>query len=327
MRVALAGAGMVSRHHLIAWSRAPDAQVVAVCDPDAARAEARTAEFGIPARFTDAAAMLDAAQPDALDVAAPVGAHAALVRLTDARGIPVLCQKPLCPTLDEARQPVTDVRVRLMAHENWRFRPHYREARAWLAEGQAGPVVQAGLAYQSAGLLTGHPALVRQPFMATMPRLLVFETLVHHLDVLRCLLGPLRVEGAVLTNRAGATVGEDTAAILLSTGGDVPVTCTGTMAGFGAPPLGRDQLEVVGSAGRITFDGTRLVLGDAVQERNPAVTYQAGYDGAIRHFAESLASGAPFETWGEDNLETLALMDAVYSAVSAGTSVQPWSRR
>jgi predicted dehydrogenase len=38
LRVALAGAGMVSRHHLIAWSRVPAARVVAVADPDRARA-------------------------------------------------------------------------------------------------------------------------------------------------------------------------------------------------------------------------------------------------------------------------------------------------
>ena len=34
LRIGLAGAGMISHHHLVAWSRDPRAEVVAICDPD-----------------------------------------------------------------------------------------------------------------------------------------------------------------------------------------------------------------------------------------------------------------------------------------------------
>ena len=69
LRVAIAGAGFASRHHLAGWRRVANARVVAICDPHVARAAERASEFGIPAVFDDAANMLDAVRPDAFDIA------------------------------------------------------------------------------------------------------------------------------------------------------------------------------------------------------------------------------------------------------------------
>ena len=140
MRIAMAGAGMVSRHHLIGWSRQSNATVVAIADPDIDKARQRADEFGIEQTFADAAAMLDAMRPDALDIVAPMQVHAALIRLAAERCIAVMCQKPLAPTLHEAEAIAEEIgdRVRVMVHENWRFRPHYRQIAAWLSAGAIG---------------------------------------------------------------------------------------------------------------------------------------------------------------------------------------------
>ena len=59
LRVAIAGAGMISWYHLTAWrNAAPRVRVVAVADPDPARARARADEFGIPSVYPDADSML-----------------------------------------------------------------------------------------------------------------------------------------------------------------------------------------------------------------------------------------------------------------------------
>jgi predicted dehydrogenase len=65
---------------------------------------------------------------DALDVATPRRTHARWVRaaaVRDRRPVP----EPLTPTLAESEALVRRVagKSRLMAHENWRFRPWYRE--------------------------------------------------------------------------------------------------------------------------------------------------------------------------------------------------------
>ena len=107
-KIGLAGAGMVSYHHLLAWqSQRPRAEVVAIADPGAAQAAERASAFGIGATFSDARTMMDTVALDALDVAAPREVHAQIVELAAERGIPVLCQKPLAPTLAEAEALVT----------------------------------------------------------------------------------------------------------------------------------------------------------------------------------------------------------------------------
>jgi len=77
LRVAFAGAGMISWHHLTAWRKlGQSVALVAVCDPDQARAAERAAEFSIPSTYRDAEAMLAAESIDALDVASPRSTHA-----------------------------------------------------------------------------------------------------------------------------------------------------------------------------------------------------------------------------------------------------------
>ena len=103
LRIGLIGAGMVSRHHLIAWASLSDqARVVAVADPSSENAARRASEFAIPQISASAEAMLAECELDAIDIAAPREMHAPLVRLAAAKRLPVLCQKPLAPNLQEA---------------------------------------------------------------------------------------------------------------------------------------------------------------------------------------------------------------------------------
>ena len=117
LRVGLAGAGMISLYHLRGWAETNGAQVVAVCDTDRERATQRAAEFGIEQVFDDADEMLDTCDLDALDIAASVDAHAPLVRAAAARGIHIMCQKPLTRTVAEARLLIEEVGERDRAEE------------------------------------------------------------------------------------------------------------------------------------------------------------------------------------------------------------------
>src|SRR6185436_1013226 len=77
LRVALAGAGMISWHHLLAWKKLePGVRLVAVCDPDTTRARKRAEEFGIPQVFASAEDLFANQDIDVLDVASPRETHA-----------------------------------------------------------------------------------------------------------------------------------------------------------------------------------------------------------------------------------------------------------
>ncbi len=324
LRIALAGAGMISWYHLVAWRHVgPRARVIAVCDPDPRRASARAEEFGIARVYQDPAAMLAGETIDALDVASPRETHAGWVAAAADRGIDVLCQKPLTPTLAEAEALVERVgsRVRLMVHENWRFRPWYRELRRWIVDGLLGEIALARLATISSGFLPDasgrRPALERQPFMAREPRLMLAEVLIHHLDTMRFLCGPLRVVNARASRTLAEVTGETLAAVFLETAAGAPATVIGTMAAPGYPPRPPDRLELIGSkASAILADNELRLLGSSprAERYDPDAGYQASFDGVIAHFVECLETGAPFETGPADNLETLRLVEHAYWA-------------
>ncbi len=322
LRIGLIGAGMVSRHHLIAWADIADrARVVAIADPSRENAARRADEFGIPKIYADAEAMFAATELDAVDIAAPRQFHAPLVRLAAKRRLPVLCQKPLAPNLQQAIELAAGVKnqTRLMVHENWRFRGYYRDAAAWLREGRIGEVKQAQLTLLTSGVLPGpdglRPALERQPFMRGEKRMLVAEVLIHHLDTLRMLLGPLRVTAAGLSRSDFEMAGEDSAVIQMKADRGGTVSVFASFAAHGFPAAQVDRLDILGETGSIRLDGPQLTCAGAspAEKRyDLAVEYQGSYNRTIAHFVQSLSDNTPFETAPEDNIETLRLVEDCY---------------
>lgn len=327
LRIGFAGAGAISQFHLTGWQQTPNVEVVAICDPIPEKAQARAAAFGIPKVYADFPEMLERERPDAVDIATPVGTHAPLTRIAADHAVHVMCQKPLTPTVAEAESLIREVgeRVRFMVHENFRFRPQYLEARRWIEEGRLGEVRNARLAVRGGGMLsqTGEtPALLqRQPYLQAFPRLIIFELLIHHLDVLRSLLGSLTVRSVRIGRVNPTLAGEDVAVIVLSGGGDLTCVLDGNMSAAGYPALSVDRLELMGTRGTLLFDTDRLCR---VGSGEPAITYdlQRGYQDcftrAIQEFVRGLRTGDPFPTDRLDNLETLKLMESCYLA--AGVS-------
>ena len=324
LNVGLAGAGMISRHHLLAWRKRDDVRVIAVADPNAASAQIRAREFDIRSVYTDTTAMLAGKTLDVLDIATPRETHVALVAQAIGHGLAVMCQKPLAPTLAEAQALVARIGpgARLMVHENWRFRPVYRELARWLAAGRLGTLRAARMTMHSAGLLPDsagrYPLLVRQPFITALDRLLVAEILIHHIDVLRWLLGPLTLAHAHFARSCPATLGEDRALLIFFTSDGAPVALDGDLCVHGAPPRSRESLELFGTHGTILFTDQTLECRGA----EPGVVafdfedgYQRSFDACISHFVDALRNNTAFETGPDDNLETLALVEAAYARV------------
>jgi predicted dehydrogenase len=207
-----------------------------------------------------------------------------------------------------------------MVHENWRFRPYYRQVRQWLIEDAVGTPLQCCMALFSSGMLPAangiRPLLQRQPFMRTLDRMLVMEVLIHHLDTLRFLLGPLTVIDARLARSTPELSGEDAATITLRTGSGARVVLMANVAAAGYPPALVDRLTIIGDAGSINLDGPDLRMAGirtAALTYDLAESYQQSYDAAIGHFVDCLQSGADFETRLADNLETLRIVESIYA--------------
>jgi D-apiose dehydrogenase len=332
LRVGMIGAGDMSHHHLLGWQRAPAATVVAIANRSVERARTRAAEFSIPAVYDDPARMLQDEALDAVDIVTNRGTHAEYVHLAARHGLDAMCQKPLAPSLQEARSLVKSVRghIRLMVHENRRFAPHFRQARSWIAAGKIGEPRQTVMTTWRSSMLPdadGRRASVeRAPYFATEERLMIGEALIHQLDVLRYLLGSLRVVAARTRRTEPDIPGETLATIMLET---VPTGAPVVLAGsYVAPGFGNstssgsavgaqtsDRLEVIGSRGSLVMTDSALELRGREPKRVPVdyvAAYQECFDVAIAHFVQCLRDGTPFETDAEDNLETLQLVDEAY---------------
>jgi predicted dehydrogenase len=200
--------------------------------------------------------------------------------------------------------------------------------RRWIDQGRIGRVRHAAISCRGSGLCPREgrePFLIeRQPYLTGFRRNLVFETMIHHLDVLRCLSGPLFVVGARLGRLAEGLPGEDTAAILLEGEDGFVAAADGCLVAPGYPELHGDRLEVIGSEGTIVMELNRIyIVGaeDQVEEVDLLGRYQECFDTVMAAFVRGLADGTPFETDRLDNLETLRLMESVYRA--AGVEVCP----
>lgn len=324
LRVGIIGAGDISKNHLIAWDAA-NAEVVAVCDTVEERAKARAAEFGIPSVFTDAEQMVGETPLDAVDIATWRDTHGPLVRLAVEGGKAILCQKPLAPTLEDAEELVdlAEGRVRLMVNENRRFAPPFQRIAQWMADGQVGGVRQCHMIMHRAGYLKDEhgvrPAVKRAPRMADEPRLLIAETLIHQIDVLRMLLGPLRVLAARTAYTEPDMPGETLATIMLETADSAPVVLSGSFVAPGFGTAVSDRLEIIGTKSSVILNGTELESRGSFESResfDAAAVYQACFDAAAHHFTTALLNGTPFPEDARGNLETLRLVEDAYRAAA-----------
>ena len=134
VRVALLGSGPHAQRLLRAARQVRGLEVVGVASPHLLDRD--VGPFAGLTLDRDAGALLDALRPDAVIVAAATLAHHALARLAVDRGLPVLVEKPLARTLEEAQDLVAwSASAPVMAAHVMLFTPGVRLLRAMVADG------------------------------------------------------------------------------------------------------------------------------------------------------------------------------------------------
>ncbi|MFA6034073.1 MAG: Gfo/Idh/MocA family oxidoreductase, partial [Myxococcota bacterium] len=100
--VGIVGAGMIAQTHFDALKFVPDAQVLAVADPDAKRAKAYKARNNLKHMFTDPFKMAGIDEIDVVTLGIPNYLHAEVALEFLSLGKHVICEKPLCLSLEDA---------------------------------------------------------------------------------------------------------------------------------------------------------------------------------------------------------------------------------
>lgn len=309
LRIAVVGCGGIGAVHVRSWGKVEGARVTAACDADLARAEATGA-----AAYGDWSALLEAGGFDAVDICTPPHLHADVAIQALSRGIPVLCEKPLARTPEEARRIVEAAErsgTLLMTAFCHRFEPGVEFVKALVRPDGIGRVLMfrnrfgtrfKGVEerwFSNAGIAGGGTLM---------------DTSVHSVDLFRYLVGEVQaVSGAVKTFNPAIQGVEDSAAMLLqTTDGAIGVIEASWMT-----PWSANVIEVYGENGAAVVDydngETRYRL-----QGDPAWTkaeLPAGdrFVEELRHFASLLRGEAAPRVTGRDGLRAVEIIHEAYA--------------
>jgi predicted dehydrogenase len=212
MKVAVIGAGAIGRTHIDLAQRHDEVQLAAIADPsDSARILAKAQ--GVP-WFADYREMLDAVHPTGAIVATPNATHVAVAIDCMERGIPVLVEKPIADTVEQARLlciAAERAGLPLLVGHHRRHNHILRKARDIIDSGHLGKLVSATV---MATFLKPDAYFDiewrRQPGGGP-----ILINLIHEIDLLRVLLGEIESLQAIRSHAARGFAVEDTAAVML----------------------------------------------------------------------------------------------------------------
>jgi predicted dehydrogenase len=214
VRIVVAGAGLIGQQHIKRVVDEPEAQLAGIVDP-APHAKDQANALGIP-WTADLDSMVEQVRPDGVVVALPNQLHFAAGMTLIGRGVPMLMEKPVCATVDEALQFAEASErsgVAVLVGHHHRFNPVIQHAKEIIASGRLGriTVVNALTWFLKPGdYFEGQFSWRRQ-----LGGGVVTINLIHVIDDLRNLCGDIVAVQAVDSNAARGFPVEDTIAIIL----------------------------------------------------------------------------------------------------------------
>jgi predicted dehydrogenase len=292
--------------------------------------------YGIARYYNDWREMLDRETPDFVDIITPPETHEEMCAYAAARGIHIICQKPLAPTLDASRQIVETARragVRFMVHENWRWQPWYREIKKIQRQRILGEFTHLYFRMRMGDGWGNNAYLDRQPFFRGYPRLLVYETGVHFVDTFRYLLGEVTEVYANLRRLNPVIQGEETGQVFFRFAGGATAIWDANRYNEVESPSPRytfGELRIDAMNGHLTMDTESNLRIKLLGQPGAGVSYErqnVNFAGDCvyrlqRHFVDCMMSGAEFESSGDDYLKTLRVVDAIYESAAARQPVR-----
>jgi predicted dehydrogenase len=322
IKVGLIGGGGIADAHLRGYRAYADViKVTAVADVMDQTARRRAAELDAAA-YLDFRQMILEADLDAVDICLPHYLHAEAIIAAAEAGKHILCEKPLCLTVQEAdrvRLAIEAAGVTLMCAHNQLFLPPVAKAKELLDQGVLGIVYEVrttdsfyndfdprNMGWRAAAATSGGGELI--------------DTGYHPTYLLLYLAGGSPVEATALLSRHRLRFmeGEDSAQVLVRFDNGVVGHLVTSWAYD--PPPGTEKLAVVGERGSLLSDGRSLILtlrgsGSQTYDFEDVDTYVS----EIGHFADCLSSRTrPLHT-EKEGIEVLGLILAAYEGARSRT--------
>ncbi|HYK88264.1 MAG TPA: Gfo/Idh/MocA family oxidoreductase [Acidobacteriota bacterium] len=326
LKGAILGCGSISEFHLRGWQRIPEVEIVALGDTLVERAHARRDAFAPKAlACRSLSEILDLTKPDFVEILTPPRLHYAHCLEAFQAGIHVICQKPLCGTLQNARDLATralGARGLFMVHENHRYRPWFRTILERIREADFG-------ALRWMRLFQHDPGEPAEEFKTRAPQGILFEYGSHLVDMMRAALGEPKSVRVTLCSLNPKVRGESLAFAAYQYSGATAVI------DIAWKPLGIQEggLLLEGEEGSALYEGT-MTRGDTArfrvfrrgaveldQTRNPREDYLESFWALQREFVDAMLLGGQITQTAAEHLRTLEALFAAYRAAELGREV------
>ncbi len=332
LRVALVGCGRIGAHtpphvraacppgwlplnHAEAITAVPSLELGAVCDTDAARAEATAKEFGVACWFTDYRKLIEEVRPDLLAIATRTAGRCEIIEFATTHGVRgIHAEKPLGRSREEcgrALRAVTAHGVKLSYGTTRRYMDAYRNAKRQFADGGFGALQQITLEFGHSALLWTHPHSVD---------LAIFFSGAEEIEFVQttCAIPPEAVQG----HTVDADPEVESAFIQFANGVRATLTCAG---GLHTHLAGECGTLTVGSDGS-WIEWNRKATPDAayrlVHERHTPDAAMSGTQRAFQELAAAVRSGSPLGITPEEiGLGCDLLFAIVWSSLQGGRRV------
>ncbi len=341
LRVGVIGLG-VGSYHIAGYQTHPQAEVVAVADPDAARRDEIGDKYGVRKRYASAEEMLAKERLDVVSVATPNKYHRDLTLAALQAGCHVLCEKPMAMNAAEAREMQAAAQAagkRLMINFSWRFTEQSFALKAEVDAGLLGHIYFGRTIWHRRRGLPGFGGWFGQRALSGGGPLI--DLGVHRLDLALWLMGypkPVWVLGrtynhiaARLAAQRGAAFDvEDLAAgmITFDNGASLVVE-----ASWAANISERELMETrlygteAGLVQRNIQEGYTFEA-EIYLERNGS-HYNMTLHGPVQavpkpmyHFVDCILNGTPHLATAEEGVRVMEILDALYRSAAEGTPVR-----
>ncbi|MGH6611584.1 MAG: Gfo/Idh/MocA family protein, partial [Burkholderiaceae bacterium] len=320
------GCGMIAEFHLRGWQRIPEVEIVAFGDRLLSRAAERRTQFFPQAQvYADLPTLIQQARLDFIDILTPPTLHREHCLLAKEAGLHIICQKPLCDDLDDARELVAamqDYPQLFAVHENHRSRPWFQRILQEHAAGFFGQVQFVRLEH-----LNGTAPAESFKLASGAGVLLEYGT--HLVDMMIALCGaPERVYA-----RAHRLNPEVRGESLVHAVYEYAQTTAVIEAGWKRAGLLQASALVQGDKGEAYYEGTmtrgetarfRLVRGGEVildEARSPYDDYVESFYLFQRDCVAAMLNRGTVTQTGAENLRTLVSTFAAYQAIKEATII------
>lgn len=326
LRVVLVGAGAMGRHWLDVITATPSVELVGLVDLNLELARQAVRERGLDVVVGDAlsAVAADAGAQAVVDVTVPP-AHHAVNSEALFLGLPVLCEKPIAPTVAETLLLVATADLTgqlLMTSQSRRYYPALAELKRQVAGlGQVGFVTTEFFKAPHFG-----------GFRDEMEHPLLVDMAIHAFDVARYLLdaNPVRVDCRTFNPGWSWYRGDAAATAVFEFEGGTRYTFTGSWCSPGLETSWNGRWRVSAAGGSAIWDGE----GEPVVERTagtdiPAPDEAARDDatraeiaGALDEFVDALRTGRTPSGDVHANVFSLAMVEGAVRSAGSGAAVE-----